>query len=92
MRTTPAENDRIGELIAAFVSARPDAVAVLPLAGCRRSIAPGGRSGIRPPTTRCSALSAPPAGGQVIEVDTHINDPAFAAAVVELVGEMRAAR
>ena len=91
MRTTPAENDRIGELIAAFVSARPDAVAVLPLGGVSALDRAGGPFW-DPPADDALFSAIRATRGRVIEVDAHINDPAFAAAVVELVGEMRAAR
>ena len=91
MRTTPAENERIGALIAAFLSARPDAVAVLPLLGVSALDRAGGPFwDPRADGALFDAIRA--TRGRVVEVDAHINDPAFATAVVELVGEMRAVR
>jgi uncharacterized protein (UPF0261 family) len=91
MRTTPDENEQIGLLIAAFVSARPDSVAVLPLGGVSALDRPGGPFW-DPSADRALFDAIRTTTGRVVEVDAHINDPRFADSLVELVRGLRTAR
>ena len=91
MRTTVAENVKIGEMIAAAANAAAGPVAILlPLQGVSQLDSPGGmfwdpeadgacynaiKRGVRP-------------GIPVIEMDCNINDPAFADKAVELLLDM----
>ena len=91
MRTTPEENEQIGALIGSFVAARTDSVAVLPLRGVSALDRDGGP--FWDPQADDALFDAIRAGGgRVVEVDAHINDPTFARAVIELVGELRPGR
>lgn len=83
MRTNVEENRRIGELIADFVASRANSLVVLPLRGVSSLDAEG-----RPfwdPAADEALFDAIRAGGgdRVIEIDAHINDAVFAAAVVD---------
>jgi uncharacterized protein (UPF0261 family) len=91
MRTTPAENTAIGEMIARAANASTGPVAiVLPLRGVSQLDSPGGafwdpaadgacyeaiRRNVRP-------------GIPVVELDANINDPAFADKAVDLLLHM----
>jgi uncharacterized protein (UPF0261 family) len=82
MRTTPEENSRLGEEIARKVrAARGPAAIVLPLRGVSAIDKPG--QPFDDPAARealFSAIRAHHAGAELIELDLHINDPAFAEA------------
>jgi uncharacterized protein (UPF0261 family) len=86
MRTTPAENRRIGELIAAAANAATGPVAVLlPLRGVSMLDADGGR--FWDPAADGACFDAIRAGVRpgipVIEVDANVNDEAFSGRVAE---------
>lgn len=96
MRTTPEENERIGADIGAKAAAAlgPTAVA-LPLRGVS-AIDREGQPFWDPDADRAlfatlrRALASAPPHVQLLEFDLHLNDPAFAAALVEtLRGLMR---
>ncbi len=87
MRTTAAENARIGEWIAARLNACLGPVRfLLPLGGVSAIDAPG--EPFHDPEADMALFSAlrhivkPTMHRQVIDIPHHINDPAFAAAVV----------
>lgn len=92
MRTTPEENERIGADIGAKAAAAlgPTAVA-LPLRGVSAIDAPG-QPFWDPDADRAlfaslrRALATAPTHVQLLEFDLHLNDPAFAAALVETLG------
>ena len=88
MRTTAAENDRIGRWIGERLNRMDGPVRFfLPELGVSALDAPGqpfydpaGRR--RPVRARSSGRCARPASRQLIRVKRHINDPEFSAAVV----------
>jgi uncharacterized protein (UPF0261 family) len=87
MRTTPEENTRMGEWIAAKLNACEGPVRfLLPLGGVSAIDAPGGP--FHYPEADTALFAALRRGvvrtkeRQLIELPYHINDPAFAAAVV----------
>jgi len=93
MRTTPEENTALGrELAAKLAGARPPATVVLPLRGVS-AIDRAGQS-FDDPQARAAlfeAIRAHAGGTRVVEVDAHVNDPAFAERLVqELVSALRA--
>ena len=92
MRTTPEENDRLGKEIAEKArAARGPTAVLLPLQGRVGDRRGGrGRSGGRRPTRRCSRASATGSGRtcELIELDLHINDPAFARVAAQVLLEM----
>jgi len=93
MRTTPEENAALGrELAAKLAGARPPATVVLPLRGVS-AIDRAGQS-FDDPEARAAlfdAIRAHAGGTRVVEVDAHVNDPAFAERLVqELVSALRA--
>jgi uncharacterized protein (UPF0261 family) len=86
MRTTPDENRRIGELIAAAANAATAPVAVLlPLRGVSMLDSEGQR--FWDPEADAACFDAIRAGARpgtpVIEIDANINDPDFSARVAE---------
>lgn len=88
MRTTPDENRRIGEFIVARLNRMEGPVRfLLPLRGVSAIDAPG--QPFHDPAADAALFDAirtgwqPAASRQLVELDTHINDPAFAAALVE---------
>jgi uncharacterized protein (UPF0261 family) len=86
MRTTPDENRRIGELIAAAANAATAPVAILlPLRGVSMLDSEGQR--FWDPVADAACFDAIRTGARpgvpVIEVDANINDPAFSAWVAE---------
>lgn len=86
MRTTPDENRRIGEMIAAAANAATGPVAILlPLRGVSMLDSEGGR--FWDPAADGACFDAIRAGVRpgipVIEVDANINDPAFSGRVAE---------
>ena len=95
MRTTPDENRRIGELIAAAANAATAPVAVLlPLRGVSMLDAEGQR--FWDPAADAACFDAIRAGAKpgvaVIEVDANINDPEFSGRVAQtLLGMLRGA-
>lgn len=91
MRTTPAENRRIGELIAAAANAATGPVAVLlPLRGVSMLDSEGGR--FWDPAADGACFDAIRAGVRsgipVVEVDANINDPAFSGRVAATLLDM----
>jgi uncharacterized protein (UPF0261 family) len=93
MRTTPAENVRIGELIAAAANAAQGPVAILlPLNGVSQLDSPGGMFWDPAADAACyeTIKAQVKSGIPVIELDCNINDPAFADRAVDLLlGMMR---
>ena len=86
MRTTPDENRRIGELIAAAASAATGPAAVLlPLRGVSMLDSEGARFWDPAADGACfdAIRAGVRAGIPVIEVDANINDPAFSGRVAE---------
>jgi uncharacterized protein (UPF0261 family) len=88
MRTTSDENRRIGEFIVARLNRMTGPVRfLLPLRGVSAIDAPG--QPFHDPVADAALFDAirtgwqPAANRQLVEVDAHINDPAFAAALVE---------
>ncbi len=88
MRTTPDENRRIGEFIVARLNRMSGPVRfLLPLRGVSAIDAAG--QPFHDPAADAALFGAirtgwqPSANRQLIERDAHINDPAFAAALVE---------
>jgi uncharacterized protein (UPF0261 family) len=88
MRTTPDENRRIGEFIVARLNRMPGPVRfLLPLQGVSALDKPG--QSFHDPEANAALFNAirtnwrPAPNRQLIEIDHHINDPAFAAALVE---------
>lgn len=88
MRTTPDENRRIGEFIVARLNRMEGPVRfLLPLGGVSAIDAPG--QPFHDPVADAVVFDAIRSGWQeatnrqLIELDLHINDPAFAAALVE---------
>ena len=88
MRTTPEENRRIGEFIVARVNRMEGPVRfLLPLRGVSAIDAPG--QSFHDPEADDVLFSTirsgwkPAANRRLVEIDAHINDPAFAAALVE---------
>ncbi len=94
MRTTPQENERLGEEIARKVSASTGPAAViLPLRGVS-AIDAAGQPFDDPPAREAlfAAIRANLNGVELIELDRHINDPEFAeAAASKLLALMKAA-
>jgi uncharacterized protein (UPF0261 family) len=86
MRTTPAENIRIGQMIAAAANASLGPVAILlPLKGVSQLDRPGGPFWDPEADSACfEAIKASLKPGiPVIQVDANINDPVFADRAVE---------
>lgn len=88
MRTTPEENRRIGEFIVARLNRMSGPVRfLLPLRGVSAIDAAG--QPFHDPAADAALFGAirtgwqPAANRQLIECDAHINDPAFAAALVD---------
>lgn len=88
MRTTPDENRRIGEFIVARLNRMSGPVRfLLPLRGVSAIDAAG--QSFHDPAADAALFGAirtgwqPAANRQLIECDAHINDPAFAAALVD---------
>lgn len=88
MRTTPDENRRIGEFIVARLNRMSGPVRfLLPLRGVSAIDAAG--QPFHDPAADAALFGAirtgwqPAANRQLIELDAHINDPAFAAALVD---------
>ena len=88
MRTTPEENRRIGEFIVSRLNCMDGPVRfLLPLKGVSAIDAPG--QPFHDPAADAALFEAIRSGWQaasnrqLIELDLHINDPAFAAALVE---------
>lgn len=88
MRTTPDENRRIGEFLVARLNRMTGPVRfLLPLRGVSAIDAPG--QPFHDPATDAALFDAirtgwhPAANRQLVAIDAHINDPAFAAALVE---------
>lgn len=86
MRTTPEENSRIGEMLAAAANAATGPVSVLlPLRGVSMLDSEGGR--FWDPEADSACFDAIRAGVRpgipVVEVDANINDPAFSGRVAE---------
>lgn len=88
MRTTPDENTAIGDWIAGRLNLAPGPVRLLlPLRGISALDAPG--QPFHDPVADQALFAAIRAtfrttdGHRLIEVDAHVNDPAFAAAVVD---------
>jgi uncharacterized protein (UPF0261 family) len=88
MRTTPEENRRIGEFIVERLNQMEGpARFLLPLGGVSALDAPG--QAFHDPEADAALFSTirngwkPAANRQLIEVDAHINDPAFASALAE---------
>jgi uncharacterized protein (UPF0261 family) len=88
MRTTPDENRRVGEFIVSRLNRMEGAVRfLLPLGGVSAIDAPG--QPFHDPDADAALFEAIRSGWQsapnrqLIELDLHINDPAFAAALVE---------
>jgi uncharacterized protein (UPF0261 family) len=89
MRTTPEENARLGETIARKANASRGPVRiVLPLRGISAIDAPGQPFHDPPATEALFGAIRRHAAVQIIEMDAHINDPKFAAAVVAEFMEM----
>ena len=87
MRTTPAENRAIGQMIAAAANASTGPVAILlPLKGVSQLDSPGNPYWDPEADAACydaiKPISKP--GIPVIEVDANINDPVFADRAVEM--------
>ena len=87
MRTTPDENRRIGEFIVARLNRMPGPVRfLLPLQGVSAIDAPG--QPFHDPEADAALFDAIRGGWvgapnrQLVELDLHVNDPAFAAALV----------
>ena len=90
MRTTPEENRAIGELDrrASSTAARARCASSFPRAASRRSTRRASPFTIPRPTPRCSprieaTVSAGGRSRRLIRLPLHINDPAFADALVE---------
>jgi uncharacterized protein (UPF0261 family) len=88
MRTTPDESRRIGEFIVSRINRMPGPVRfLLPLQGVSAIDRPG--QPFHDPVADTALFAAirqgwqPAANRQLLELDAHINDPAFAAALVE---------
>jgi uncharacterized protein (UPF0261 family) len=88
MRTTSEESRRIGEFIVKRLNQMKGAVRfLLPLGGVSALDAPG--QSFHDPDADAALFSAirngwePAANRQLIEIDAHINDPAFASALAE---------
>lgn len=88
MRTTPEENRRIGAFLVARLNRMPGPVRfLLPLQGVSAIDSVG--QPFHDPAADAALFDAirtgwqPAANRQLVEVDAHINDPAFAAALVE---------
>jgi len=91
MRTTPAENSRIGQMIAAAANASTGPVAILlPLRGVSQLDSPGGP--YWDPEADAACYNSIKANLRpdlpVIEIDANINDPEFADRAVEELLEM----
>jgi uncharacterized protein (UPF0261 family) len=94
MRTTPPENERLGEEIARKVSASTGPAAVLlPLRGVS-AIDAAGQPFDDPPAREAlfAAIRANLQGVELIELDRHINDPEFAEAAANKLLELMTAR
>ena len=88
MRTTPDENRRIGAFIVSRINRMPGPVRfLLPLQGVSAIDKPD--QPFHDPVADAALFAAirqgwqPAANRQLLELDAHINDPAFAAALVE---------
>ena len=91
MRTTPEENVRIGELIAAAANAATGPVVILlPLGGVSQLDSPGGMFWDPAADAACydTIKANVKQGIPVIELDCNINDPEFADKAVELLTAM----
>jgi len=93
MRTTPEENRRIGEFIVARLNRMPGPVRfLLPLGGVSAIDAPG--QPFHDPKADAALFAAIRSGWQpapnrrLVEIDAHINAPAFAAALVASYSEI----
>ncbi|HEX4144879.1 MAG TPA: Tm-1-like ATP-binding domain-containing protein [Pirellulales bacterium] len=94
MRTTPEENSRLGAEIGRRVAAsRGPASIYFPLAGVSAIDGPGGA--FDDPAARealLAGLEANRGAVELVRLDCHINDPAFAAAAARRLIELMAAR
>jgi uncharacterized protein (UPF0261 family) len=95
VRTTPAENDRLGHEIALKVSAaRGPAAVVLPLRGLSSLDREGGP--FWRPEADCAIYQSVrnwiSPHVRLVEMDLHVNDPAFARSVAAVLLEMLAGR
>lgn len=95
MRTTPEENRRVGEFIVARLNRMTGPVRfLLPLRGVSAIDAPG--QPFHDPAANAALFDAIRSGWQqagnrrLVELDLHINDPAFAAALVANFCEIQA--
>lgn len=92
VRTDPDDNRWIGARLGSFVAAAPNRLAVVPLRGVSSLDVESGP--FHWPEASAALIDAieASAGGRVRLVDAHVNDPAFAEALVAALDEVRGAR
>lgn len=89
MRTDVDENARVGQRLGAYVAARRDAVAVLPLRGVSALDREGGPFWWPEADAALFDAIRAAAPDATVEVDAHVNDPAFADHLVAAVDTLR---